>query len=170
MTSHLLLVEDDPDNLEILRIILSEKYRVSSYGCAAEAMTAVEGEKPDLLVLDITMTPIDGLDCLKAIRARPGYDSIPALALTALAREVEREALFAAGFQGVVTKPILEDQDLFAAVDQALAAVAVPSCNLQSGATACNAECVPGPELTASIDDGDTCRRERETEHPFRPA
>lgn len=114
-TARLLVVEDDRDNLDLLTLWLREKYRVFSYGCAHEALAALETAKPDLVVLDIGMGPIDGLECLKAIRAMPGYGSIPAIALTGYARDSEREAFRAAGFQAVLTKPILDD-DLFAAI------------------------------------------------------
>jgi CheY-like chemotaxis protein len=115
-TAQLLLVDDDQDNLEILTVILSEKYRVLAYRCVREALTALEAAKPDLLVLDIGMSPIDGLQCLAAMRARPGCAGIPAIALTAYASDVDRAAFLAAGFQAVVTKPILDPRELFAAI------------------------------------------------------
>ena len=121
MTSaRLLVVEDDQDTLDLLALWLSERYRVFSYGCADGALAGVETAKPDLLLLDIGMRPIDGLGCLKAIRAIPGYDSIPAIALTAYARDSDRAVFRAAGFQAVLTKPILDDE-LFAAITKVLA-------------------------------------------------
>jgi CheY-like chemotaxis protein len=123
-TAQLLLVDDNRDNLEILTFILSEKYCVSSHGSFSEALTALEAARPDLLVLDIGMSPVDGLQCLEAIRAMPGYGSIPAIALTAYARDVDREAFLAAGFQAVVTKPILDSRELFATINALLTSVA----------------------------------------------
>jgi two-component system CheB/CheR fusion protein len=114
-TARLLVVEDDQDTLDLFALWLGEKYRVFSYRCAAEALAALEAAKPDLLLLDIGMRPIDGLECLKAIRATPGYNTIPAIALTGYARDCERAAFQAAGFEAVLTKPIL-DNDLFAAI------------------------------------------------------
>jgi CheY-like chemotaxis protein len=126
-TARLLLVDDNQDNLDILTVILAEKYQVLSYACAREALTALEATKPDLkpdlLVLDIGMTPVDGVECLKAIRAMPGYGSIPAVALTAFARDAEREAFLAAGFQAVVTKPIADHDKFFAEIARSLTAV-----------------------------------------------
>jgi CheY-like chemotaxis protein len=127
-TAWLLLVDDNQDNLEVLTVILSEKYHVLSYTCAQEALTALAATKPDLVLLDIGMSPVDGLQCLKAIRAMPGYGSIPAIALTAYARDVERKAFLTAGFQAVVTKPILDHQELFGSITALLAAEAAPSC------------------------------------------
>lgn len=119
-TARLLVVEDNQDTLDLLTLWLSQKYRVFSYGCADEALTALETAKPDLLLLDIGMRPIDGLECLKAIRATPGYGSIPALALTGYALETQRKAFQAAGFQAVLAKPVLDDE-LFAAITAVLA-------------------------------------------------
>jgi CheY-like chemotaxis protein len=126
-TARLLLVDDDQDNLEILTVILSQTYHVLSYACAEEALTALEAAKPDLLLLDIGMTPVDGLQCLTAIRARPGYGSIPAIALTAYARDAERKAFLASGFQAVVTKPILDHQQLFVEITRSLTSASAPN-------------------------------------------
>jgi CheY-like chemotaxis protein len=120
-TARLLLVEDDQDNLDVLTVILSEKYRVFSYGCAHDALRGLEAAKPDLLLLDIGMSPVDGVECLRAIRAMPGYGSIPAIALTGYARNAEREAFQAAGFQVVVTKPVLDHRELFGTITRLLA-------------------------------------------------
>src|SRR5438552_3998941 len=106
--AQLLLVDANRDNLDILTFILSEKYRVSGHGSVSEALTALEAARPDLLLLDIGMSPVDGLQCLEAVRGMPGYGSIPAIALTAYVSDVDREAFLAAGFQAVVTKPILD--------------------------------------------------------------
>ena len=125
-TARLLLVDDDRDNLEVLTVILGETYHVSSCRGATEALAALEGTRPDLLVLDIRMSPVDGLHCLKTIRARPGYERIPAIALTAFARDVERKAFLAAGFQAVVTKPVLDHRELLAVITSLLPSVAAP--------------------------------------------
>lgn len=126
-TARLVLVDDNQDNLEILTVILGEKYHVSSYACVQAALTALERAKPDLLLLDIGMTPVDGLQCLNAIRAIPGYGCIPAIALTAYARDVDRKAFLTAGFQAVVTKPILDHGELFGSIAALLASQAAPS-------------------------------------------
>jgi CheY-like chemotaxis protein len=123
-SAQLLLVDDDPDNLEILTVILSEKYSVLGYAAVPDALRALEVAKPDVAVLDIGMSPVDGVQCLKAIRAMPRHGRIPAVALTAYARDDERKAFLAAGFQVVVTKPILDHQELFAAIAPLLRPVA----------------------------------------------
>ena len=92
---------------------------------ASEAKTAdytVDGTfavtpENDLLVLDVGMRPVDGLTFLDGVRAIPGYNYIPAIALTGYASEKDRLRFLAAGFQAVVTKPILDRQDLESVVE-----------------------------------------------------
>ena len=120
----LLLVDDNQDNLEVLAMLLSQHYSVADYGSAAEAWEALDTVKPDVLVLDIGMSPVDGLQCLDAIRARTGYESVPAVALTAFARDTERNEFLAAGFQAVVVKPILDPAAMVAVIDELLASAA----------------------------------------------
>ena len=120
--ARLLLVDDNQDNLEIVAVFLSQKYDVYSYGSAAEALNAVDTVRPELLVLDIRMRGVDGVQCLQAIRAKPGYAAIPAVALTAFARDVEQKAFLDAGFQAVITKPILDDRQLVGTIERVFAA------------------------------------------------
>ena len=116
----LLLIDDHGDSLEMLVVMLGDKYRVSGYSCAKEALGTVEEFNPDLLLLDVRMSPMSGPECLAAIRAKAGYEGLPAIALTALARDEEKAALTAAGFQAVVTKPILDQRELEAVIDSLL--------------------------------------------------
>ena len=114
----LVLVEDDQDCLEAFSIILGEKYAVFGYASAVKAVQAIDAAKPDVLVLDIGMQPVDGVKCLEAIRATPGYRDIPAVALTGFARDVERQSFLDRGFQAVVVKPILDHGELIAMIDR----------------------------------------------------
>jgi CheY-like chemotaxis protein len=114
------IVEDNPDNLELFVLLLGTKYGVSGFGSATEALEAAKAVRPDLLVLDVGMKPIDGLQCLNAIRALPGCSNIPAIAVTAFARDVEQNAFLAAGFQAVVTKPVLDFEEFTAVVETAI--------------------------------------------------
>jgi CheY-like chemotaxis protein len=118
----ILLVDDYVDHLELLAVILGEQYDARACASAEEAHRVVEEFRPDLLVLDVRMHPIDGVQCLEAIRAMPGYDNIPAIALTALARDVEKAALLKAGFQDILTKPILDQASFMIAIDGVLEA------------------------------------------------
>ena len=116
----LLFVEDDRDNLETFSMILDQRYAVFGYPSAIDAVRAIDVVRPDLLLLDIGMRPVDGLECLKAIRAIPGYAEIPALALTGYARAVERQSFLDGGFQAVVVKPVVDHLELIAMIDELL--------------------------------------------------
>jgi CheY-like chemotaxis protein len=150
----LVLVEDDEDNLEVLSLMLGEKYTVFGYASAVEALQAIDAAKPDVLVLDIGMHPIDGMQCLKAIRATPGYSDIPAVALTGFARDVERQSFLDGGFQAVVVKPMLDSGELTAAIDRLVnsrgpAGRATPLYQRRSSG-------VPAPSAAAADLDGRT--------------
>lgn len=119
-TPRLLVVDDNRDILDMLTLSLSEKYSVSGCESADEALTALEQSRPDLVMLDIRMSPVDGVECLEAIRAVPGYERTPAIALTAFARDSERQAFLRAGFQAVVVKPILDHRELETIIDRLL--------------------------------------------------
>lgn len=109
-TERLLVVEDDADNLALLTTILREKYIVLAHESAAAAVMDVPDFKPNLLILDVGMQPVNGLECLAVIRKLPGYSEIPAIALTGFARDADRNSFLQAGFQAVVTKPILDQR------------------------------------------------------------
>jgi CheY-like chemotaxis protein len=114
------VLEDDPDNLALVLAILQEKYFVQGFGSVKEALLALEHFKPDLFVLDIGMRPVDGVEFLHSIRALPGHESIPAIALTGYARDEDKEKYLSAGFQSVVTKPILNRGQLESVVESLL--------------------------------------------------
>ena len=116
--TRVVLVEDDEDYLEVLSMRLGQTYVVFGYASAVEAQQAIDAAKPDVLVLDIGMHPVDGVQCLDTIRATPGYHDIPAVALTGFARDVERQRFLDAGFQAVVVKPMLDHGELIAVIDQ----------------------------------------------------
>ena len=114
----LVLVDDHQDSLEVYSILFGEKYTIFGYASAGEALQAIDVAKPDVLVLDIGMYPVDRVECLKTIRAMPGYRDIPAVALTGFAYEVERQGFFDAGFQAVAVKPVLDLGELIAVIDR----------------------------------------------------
>lgn len=116
--TRLVLVEDDRDTLEVFSIFLGERYAVFGYTSAAEALRAIDAAKPDVLLLDIGMHPVDGMQCLRTIRATPAYRDVPAVALTGFARDVERQRFLDGGFQAVVVKPVLDHAQFTALIDR----------------------------------------------------
>jgi PAS domain S-box-containing protein len=104
-----LVVEDDPDNLKFLTMAL-ECHHASVLGVtsAAEALSRFAEFVPDILLSDIAMPDTDGLTFIKSIRSRTPEQggTIKAIALSAYAREIDREQALAAGYQVHLSKPI----------------------------------------------------------------
>jgi len=104
----LLLIEDSPDNLLFFRTLLEEDFDFKACTSCQEALNNIGSLSPDLLLIDIAMPEIDGIDCLKRLRAMPEFKNIPAIAVTALAYPEDKRDCLEAGFQGIVVKPILD--------------------------------------------------------------
>lgn len=106
-----LAVDDDRDGREMLQKLLERRgARVLSAGSVSQAMHILQGEKPDLLVSDISMPEQDGYELIRNVRRRWSDRQLPALALTALARSGDRQRTLAAGFQKHLCKPVDPEQ------------------------------------------------------------
>ena len=119
------LVEDNADNRLVVQMLLSIRYEVRDYESGPAALAALVGAVgraalPDVVLTDIDMPGMDGLEVLRRIRATPALASLPVVALTAHAMHGYREELLAAGFDGYVSKPIVDEVALFAAIDACL--------------------------------------------------
>lgn len=107
----ILAVDDDRDGRELLQKLLERRgARVLSAASVSQAMFILQGEKPDLLVSDISMPEQDGYDLIRNVRRRWSDRQLPALALTALARSGDRQRTLAAGFQQHLCKPVNPEQ------------------------------------------------------------
>lgn len=123
MPATVALVEDNADNRLVVQILLSIKYDVRGYesGPAALAALGAAGSPlPDVVLTDIDMPEMDGLEVLRRIRATPSLAALPVIALTAHAMRGYREQILAAGFDGYVSKPVVDEVALFAAIDGCL--------------------------------------------------
>jgi CheY-like chemotaxis protein len=102
-----LIVEDNPRNLKLVRDILAH----AGYG-TLEATTAEEGlalaraEQPELVLMDVQLPGMDGVEALARLRADPATSGIAVVALTAFAMQADRDRFAAAGFDGYLEKPI----------------------------------------------------------------
>lgn len=110
------VVEDNADNRLLLQSLLGEDYRLVEYGDGAEALAGLRGDRPDLVLLDISLPGMDGEQVLAEIRADPSLRDLPVIALTAHAMAGDRERLLDAGFDDYVTKPLTDEEILFAAI------------------------------------------------------
>jgi signal transduction histidine kinase/ActR/RegA family two-component response regulator len=112
-----LVVEDNDDSRKLLQTILSRAgARVHAAGDVASAMRIVAGTWPDIIVSDIEMPGEDGYSLIRKIRLQePPSVHVPAIALTAYTRSVDRVRALAAGFQTHMSKPV-DPAELVAAV------------------------------------------------------
>ena len=113
-----LVVEDDTDAREMLTTLLGKcRVDVRAVASCAEALRVIRDQKPDVLVSDIAMAGEDGytlIRCLRQMDAEHG-GHIPAIALTAYARDEDRDRALSAGFQAHLAKPV-EPAELTAVV------------------------------------------------------
>jgi CheY-like chemotaxis protein len=101
-----LLVDDEADGRELVATLLETSgAQVRTAGSVSEALAVIERSPVDLLVSDIGMPGEDGYALIRAVRARERGGHLPAVALTAYAREEERTKALAAGFQVHIAKP-----------------------------------------------------------------
>jgi two-component system cell cycle response regulator DivK len=108
----ILYVEDNPENrLLVKRILMVEGYRVLEAEDAAQALQLLQGELPDLILMDINMPDIDGYALTAQLREDHGLNGTPIIALTANVMRGDRERSLEAGCDGYIQKPI--DVDLF---------------------------------------------------------
>lgn len=110
-----LFVDDHPETVKLARHHLQAVGEARLASTATEALDIVDDrETPfDLLVLDIQLPGDgDGTDLLAAIRERPGYNGVPALACTAHAMPGDREEYLEAGFDAYLAKPFVRDEFL----------------------------------------------------------
>jgi signal transduction histidine kinase/two-component SAPR family response regulator len=105
---HILIVDDDKDTRELLaQIIEGYEAKVTTTASASEALSVLVQLEPDILLSDIAMPQEDGYSLIRKIRSQPGdIQRIPAIALTAFAREEDRKQALEAGFQQHLVKPV----------------------------------------------------------------
>ncbi|MEM8718009.1 MAG: response regulator [Cyanobacteria bacterium P01_G01_bin.39] len=107
----ILIVEDDEDNLLYLTSALGLfNYHYFAAKDAISGLSLAQTKQPDLILLDIKMPQISGIELVKTLKMDWLTRSIPVVAITALAREQEKNSILAAGFDGYLVKPfLLED-------------------------------------------------------------
>ena len=120
MKKKVAVVEDNPDNRLLLQVLMEDRYDIVEYEDGFSALAGLPQAQPDLLLLDVSLPGIDGPEVLKRLRADPRFDGLHVIALTAHAMIGDREKFLAQGFNDYVTKPILDEQLLFDAIERGL--------------------------------------------------
>ena len=123
MSKCILVVEDQPDNRRILRDLLGNAgYELIEAETGEEALTAVETQRPDLILMDIQLPVMDGYEATRRIRSNPELKSIPIIAVTSYALAGDEAKARAVGCNAYVTKPF-SPRALLAKVQEHLALV-----------------------------------------------
>ncbi len=114
----ILVVEDNAKNMALLRDVLrATGYRTLEASTGGQALALATGHGPALVLMDIRLPDMDGVQVLRRLRMDSGTATIPVLAVTAQAMKGDRERFREAGFDGYLAKPVDID-DLLAAVER----------------------------------------------------
>ncbi|MEO5373477.1 MAG: response regulator [Alphaproteobacteria bacterium] len=106
----ILVVEDNPNNMYLVRVMLTHAaHAVIEATTAEEGIALARVEQPDLILMDIQLPGIDGLEATRRLRAEEATRAIPVVALTSYAMKGDREKALAAGCSGYMEKPINPD-------------------------------------------------------------
>jgi len=107
MGTHILIIEDNPTNMELMVYLLTAfGYEPEQAEDGHAGLEKARGNAPDLIICDIEMPGISGLEVVKELRARPETCRLPAVAVTAYAMVGDRDRILSAGFDGYISKPI----------------------------------------------------------------
>ena len=105
--SLILIVEDNEKNLKLVRDVLQVKgYETLEAGTAEDGLRIARGHAPDLVLMDIQLPGMSGIEALKALRADPATAALPVVAITASVMQQDRQEIMRAGFDGFIEKPI----------------------------------------------------------------
>lgn len=102
----LLVVDDVPENLIILYKLLRKEYQVIGANSGKEALQILSADRPDLILLDIMMPDMDGLEVCRVLKEDDRLREIPIIFITALTDEMDESRGFEAGAVDYITKPV----------------------------------------------------------------
>jgi CheY-like chemotaxis protein len=103
----ILVVEDDPQSMRLIEMILKAKnYALLRATDGEKALEVARREKPDLIVMDIRLPKLDGLEVTRRLRADPAFPRTPIIAVTAFAMKGDEEKGLEAGCNVYLSKPI----------------------------------------------------------------
>lgn len=102
----ILVIEDNPDNMETVKALLEHDHHIIGALSGLEGLEKAKTFQPDLILLDISLPGMDGMDVLTELKKDKQMQHIPVIALTARAMKGDREELLAHGFDDYISKPI----------------------------------------------------------------
>jgi len=107
MSRKILIVEDNAQNMRVIFMTLrAHGYTLLKATNGEEALSVVSREKPDLIIMDIQLPKIDGLEVTRRIRQIPTFSNMPIIAITAHAMKGDKRQIIGAGCNAYIPKPI----------------------------------------------------------------
>jgi putative two-component system response regulator len=104
--SPILIVDDEPTNLAVLRQILGDTYRLVFARSGAECLSAAKKHQPALILLDIQMPDMDGYSVCRMLKANPATEGIPVIFISALSEVGDEATGFESGCVDYIIKPV----------------------------------------------------------------
>jgi two-component system cell cycle response regulator DivK len=115
-----LIIEDNAANMKLASFLVEKAgHTALAAGDAESGLTLARERHPDLILLDIQLPGMDGMEAIRLLKADESTREISVIALTALAMKGDEERIRNAGFDGYVAKPI-RYQELLATIDESL--------------------------------------------------
>ena len=107
MSEKILIVEDNPQNMRLVEMALSaESYFLLEATNGEEALEIAKKERPDLIIMDVQLPKMSGLEVTRKIREIPEFNRTPIIAITAYAMKGDEEKALDAGCNAYLSKPI----------------------------------------------------------------
>ena len=103
----ILVVEDNPRNMRLIEVTLKARgYLILGARDGEKGLKTALAERPDLIIADIQLPKMDGLELIRRLKERPGFEHIPVIALTAYAMKGDKGRFLEAGCDAYLSKPI----------------------------------------------------------------
>jgi len=107
MKEKILIVEDNPRNMRLIEMALrTEHYTLLKATDGEEALDMATRERPDLIIMDIQLPKLNGLEVTKKLRENPAFSHTPIIGLTAYAMKGDKERIIESGYDMYLSKPI----------------------------------------------------------------
>lgn len=106
MAQTILVVDDNEANLRLINAVLKTRgYGLIEATSGEAALEILSAQRPSLVLMDVQMPGLSGIDVARTIRAMPALADVPLIAITAMAMKGDREEILAAGFNDYLAKP-----------------------------------------------------------------
>ncbi len=107
MPEKILIVEDNPQSMRLIEMVLRAKgYTLLEATDGREALEVAVRDEPSLIIMDIQLPEMNGLEVIRRLRRMPAFNHVPVIAITAYAMKGDKEKFIESGFDAYLSKPI----------------------------------------------------------------